>query len=70
MKIYVIFCLISNCASVTMAEKMSTDSLDDFERLKGQTKAESLFTKPPLINPSTMKRQDGRGPKDVRHICK
>ncbi len=43
---------------------------DDFERLKGQTKAESLFTKPPLINPSTKKRQDGRGPKDVRHICK
>ncbi|CAL8106984.1 unnamed protein product [Orchesella dallaii] len=48
--------------------QMEVGQSDEFERLKGQTKSESLFPKPPLVNPKTNKRQDGRSPKDVRPI--
>lgn len=42
----------------------------DFERLEGRTRAETLYPKLPLVDPKTKKRQDGRGPNDVRRICK
>lgn len=52
-----------------MSANASTPS-DDFERLEARTKSELLFPRPPLINPKTNKRNDGRGPTDLRQICK
>jgi len=41
---------------------------DGLDLVKGLTKADILFPKPPLIDPKTGKRQDGRGPTDIRPL--
>jgi len=43
-------------------------TLEDIEGLKGLSRADTLVPKLPLIDPTTGKRQDGRGPSDIRPI--
>ena len=38
--------------------------------LKGMRKSELILPKLPLIDPITMKRQDGRTPTEIRQLCK